>query len=377
MNRKTKYMKIAIDSGPTTGGHSWRGIGVHTSELIGALSKFKERSWVIDAFDFSGKENEVFDRYDIVHLTSFNPYFVSIPFTKGKYKLVLTIHDLIPLIYPQNYASGLRGKIRFLINKYLIRLNVDAIVTISETSKKDIVRLLGLKPEIVHVVYLASKEVFKPIQNSNELQEISDKYKLPKTFALYVGDVNYNKNISRLIKACKSIKVPLVICGKQASEIESRLNINELNGPMDYYRYLFGRLHPEISHYKELVKIASGVLRLGYVEDADLAIIFNLASVYVQPSLYEGFGIPVLEAMATGTAVVASKTQALVEIAGNSAIYADPKSMQDIAQKIKKVLKDNVLRKSLIKKGLLTAKEFSWEKTSKGMLKIYRSVISN
>jgi glycosyltransferase involved in cell wall biosynthesis len=367
-------MKIAIDSGPTSGGHSWRGIGVNTLELTNGLFKFKNKSWTIDAFDFSSKNRLGFDGYDIVHLTSFNPYFVSIPFRKTDYKLVLTIHDLIPLIYPRNYASGLRGKIRFLINKFLINQNVDAILTISETSKKDIVRFLGVSPEIVHVVYLAPKSIFKKLETGNWKLEIKNRYGLPDRFVLYVGDVNYNKNVLRLIKACKILKIPLVICGKQAAEIESRININELNGPMDYFRYLFGRLHPEISHYKDLVGVASGVTRLGFVPDTDLVGVFNLASVYVQPSLYEGFGLPVLEAMATGTPVVASKIQVLVEIAGDAAIYSDPKSSHDMAQKIKIILNDQKLRNLLVKKGVALSKEFSWEKTSRGVIQVYQNL---
>lgn len=367
-------IKIAIDSGPTISGHSWRGIGVNTKELINALLKTKDASYRVDSLDFASENHTNLDKYDIVHLTSFNPYFVSIPFSKGGYKLVLTIHDLIPLIYPDNYVSGLRGKIRFLINKFLINRNVDAIVTISETSKKDIVRFLGVSPNKVHVVYLASKEVFKQISSKRELEAIKSKYNLPNSFVLYVGDVNYNKNILKLIKACKVLNVPLVICGKQAAEIESRVNINELNGPMDYFRYLFGRLHPEISHYKDLVRAASGVIRLGFVPDADLVGIYNLASVYVQPSLYEGFGLPVLEALSSGVPVVASKTQALVEVAGDAAIYMDPKSTEDIAYKIKMVLKDEKLRSMLTKKGVLRSKEFNWKKTSMGMIQIYKNL---
>lgn len=374
-------MKIAIDSGPVAGGHSWRGIGVNTRELISGLLEAKDKTWTIDSFDFAGEHESGFAKYDIVHLTSFNPYFVSIPFNKSGYKLVLTIHDLIPLIYPANYAAGLKGKIRFLINKFLVRQNVDAIITISETSKKDIVRFLGVRPEMVHVVYLAPKSVFRKIENGlhpagrKRKMEIKKRYDLPDRFVLYVGDVNYNKNVLKLIKACKILKVPLVICGKQAAEIESRININELNGPMDYFRYLFGMLHPEISHYKELVRATSGVIRLGFVPDSDLVGIYNLASVYVQPSLYEGFGIPVLEAMASGVPVVASKTQALVEIAGDASLYADPKSMDDIAQKISMVIKDRALRERLVKKGLETAREYSWAKSAKGVLGVYQEVV--
>ena len=148
-------IKVAIDSGPTKSEDAIRGIGVHTTTLVKYLRNIKDLD--IDVVDFSKVE---LGAYDIAHYQKFNPYFFSVPFSK-RTRTVLTIHDLIYLIYPKHYPAGIKGRIRFLMQKLLVK-NVDAVVTISETSKKDIVRFLGIPQEKIHVIYLAPKEVFKP-----------------------------------------------------------------------------------------------------------------------------------------------------------------------------------------------------------------------
>lgn len=335
-------MKIAVDSGPLRSGDSVRGIGVYTRELLSALGISG-----VDVFRFD------LSKYTVVHFTRFNSFRVSLPYSKPKKtKFVLTIYDLIPLIYPDHYPAGIRGKINWFINKYLIRKNIDAIITISETSKKDICRFIGIKPSKVHVVYLAPRNTFRPIINHKSLIIAQKKFNLPNSFALYVGDINYNKNIPLLLEACRIAKIPLVIAGSQAKEIE--------NMDLD---------HPELAHLKGLDW--SGTIRLGFVEDGDLTKIYSLASVYIQPSLYEGFGLPVLEAQSVGVPVVASKTQALVEIAEGSAVFADPKSADDFAEKIKTVLKDVSFRKRIVDEGIKNAKKYKWEITAQETLRIY------
>lgn len=282
-------MHVGIHLGGLGGGNEVRGIGVHTSELLKELKLITENSKVkIEEYDPT-------KRCGVVHYTVFKPFTFSIPFQKPAKKVVLTIHDLIPLIYPKHYPGGIKGSLVFLIQKFLVKINVDAIITISETSKKDICRFLNIDPSKVHVIYLAPKKVFKNITDRKLLNSIKDKYHLPDLFALYVGEVNYNKNIPGLIIMCKHSNVPLVIVGKQAKDIE--------NQDLD---------HPELIHLKGLDW--SNVIRLGFVQDDDLAVIYNLADVYIQPSFYEGFSLPVLEARACGTWVIATKIQAHVEI---------------------------------------------------------------
>lgn len=374
-------MEIAIDTRPLTSEHAIRGIGVHTRELLPALNEEtkRQKNFKIDAFDFSAHNKQLTtNNYDIVHYPYFHPFFITLPFKKPAKKVVVTIHDLIQLIYPKHYPPGVKGQIRFWIQKFLLK-NVDAIITISETSKKDICRFLEVHPDKVHVIYLAPREIFKPIQNATSLRsDVGKRYRLPDRFALYIGDVNYNKNIPMLIKACKVAKIPLVICGKQALDIEGiKDDIRYLSGPQDWLRYILGRPHPELTHYKDLLREfcnAEKVLRLGFVPDEDLVVIYNLATLYCQPSYYEGFGLPVLEAFSCGLPVLASKTQALVEIAETGALFANPKDYKDFASKIKKVINDEKLRKQLINTGSEIVKNFSWGKTAKETIEVYKKV---
>jgi glycosyltransferase involved in cell wall biosynthesis len=346
-------IRVAIDSGPLTGGHAIRGVGAYTTYLIKHLRKIKDLK--IEAVDFQKAD---LSKYDIVHYPYFHPFFITLPLFK-KTTTIVTIHDLIPLIYPKYYPPGIRGKIRYFIQKILIK-KVDVVIAVSETSKKDIVRLLNIPQEKIKVIYEASKNVFKSIpKDSGKLKEVSKRYKLPKKFVLYVGDVNYNKNILGLADACKIAKIPLVIVGKQA-KVEN-----------------FDRDHPENKSFVEFLEKYSKdaeIIRLGFVPDDDLVAVYNLASLYFQPSFYEGFGLPVLEAFACGTPVVVAKTQALVEIAGGAALIANPKNTKDMAKKILSIVKSLELKARLILKGKERAKEFSWDKTAKQTSRIYRKI---
>ncbi|MEK7550228.1 MAG: glycosyltransferase family 1 protein [Patescibacteria group bacterium] len=295
-------MKVAFVSGVNSNLDAVRGIGAHNSELFKQFEKLKTQIEIVDSTK----------KADVTHITKFHPFFISLPFIKPSKKVVLTIHDLIQLIYPKHYPPGLKGRINFLINKFLIWKNVDAIITISETSKKDICRFLRVQPDKVHVIYLAAKKIFKPIANHQSLITMRRKYNLPDSFALYVGDVNYNKNIPGLIEMCKEVKISLVIVGKQAYEIRDK--DRELN-------------HPELNHLKNLDW--SNVITLGFVPDEDLVVIYNLCDVYVQPSFYEGFALPILEARACGAWVIATRIQAHVEIMEGDRSYSWEKTAKE------------------------------------------------
>ena len=377
--------KIAIDSGPLTSGHKVRGVGVYTRELIKALKKEKKRAkgLKIEAVDF---EKADLTKYDLVHYPYFNPFFVTLPTQKltsargrlsSGQKIVVTIHDLIPLIYPKNYPPGIQGKLKFQIQKHLLK-NVDGFITVSETSQKDIIRFLRIDAQKIRVVYEAPCSIFKPITDHRTLNTVKSKYNLPSRFALYVGDVNFNKNIMGLIEACKLANIDLVICGKQAKDIEELgLGLDVLRGPSDWVRFLFNISHPELAHFKGALKefrTNKKIIRLGFVPDDELVAIYNLASVYCQPSFYEGFGLPVLEAMASGTAVVCSKTQALVEIAGDSALFADPNNPKEMAKQINKALSNPTALKL---RGAKRVKEFSWAKTANKTIDYYQQILAN
>jgi glycosyltransferase involved in cell wall biosynthesis len=347
-------MRVAIDSGPLKGGDSFRGIGVYTRLLIEHLKKLKGNDLeIVDA------KKEDLSRFDIVHYQKFHPYFFSVPFIK-KVPSVLTIHDLIYLIYPKHYPPGIKGKLRFLMQKPFVK-KMDAIITISETSKKDIVRFLGVPAEKIFVTYLGSEDMFKKLEGGDWRQNIRTRYRLPDSFVLNVGDVNYNKNILTMAEACKIAGIPLVIVGKQAASQD------------------FDRNHPENRTLVELLEKYGKdkeVMRVGFVEDEDLVKIYNLATIYCQPSFYEGFGLSVLKAFACGVPVVAAKTQALVEIGEPACLFCDPNSPKDMADKMSRVLKDASLRSQLIETGKVLLKKYSWEKTARETAEVYRKVLA-
>ncbi|OGM08587.1 hypothetical protein A2159_03045 [Candidatus Woesebacteria bacterium RBG_13_34_9] len=369
-------MKVALDKRALEGSHKLRGVGFYSKELALALINEAKKTKNIDInlVDFSKSNLKYFD---IVHYLDFNPFFLTLPF-KFPTRTVVTIHDLIPLIYPNHYIPGIRGKIKYFFQKLNIK-KVNAIITVSETSKKDIVRFLGIPADKVCVIYLAPGTIFQPEKDTKKLREVARKYNLPIKFVLYLGDINYNKNIPNLIRACSIAKYPLVIVGKHALEIEDKLKAPEVMGVQDFIRKTSKKDHPEIEHLKEVLELIKlhNVMRLGYLSDEDLVSIFNLATCYCQPSYYEGFGLPMAQALACQTPVVASKTQALVEIFEGCAIFAEPGKPQDLAEKIKLVCENFSLRASLIKEGNNKMQKFDWNKVAKETIDVYMEVLRN
>lgn len=366
---------VAIDNSVLKSGHNVRGIGVHTKELIDGLVGSKHKDIKVEAVDFSTTN---LSKYDLVHYPYFYTYLKTLP-DKLPDNFVVTIHDLIYLLYPKHYPPGVRGKLRNINQRKKIK-KAKRIITISETSKKDICRLLNISPNKVDVVHLAPKDSFKPVKDNKKLDEIKKKYNLPDKFVLFVvGGVNYNKNIPNLIKACKKANIPLVLVGKHIAQMDDFRNTLEmLQGPMDWYRFLFNRPHPELAHYEEVCNLieSKNIIRTGFVPDEDLNSVFSLATLYCQPSFYEGFGLSILEAMACETPVIASKTQALVEIGDNAMLTFDPHNINDMARKINQLSDDRKLQQELIQKGSVRVKDFIWKKTIAGTLNFYEKALT-
>lgn len=333
-------LRVKIDDAPLHTGHAVRGMGFYTRNLIESLK--------------NNKEVEINDKnYDIVHYPYFDLFSNTLKPEQTK-KVVVTIADVIPLLYPNIYKSGVKGKLNFIKQKRALS-KIDAIVTISETSKKDIVRLLDVPEEKVFVSYLGP---------GNTLRKTSKKMKLPKKFVLYVGDINWNKNLNNFIKALNKASLNGVIVGKNAQEL--------LEEPEK-----FDFSHPQIKHLEELhnlLKESNNINVLGYLEDDEFAAVYKQATVYCQPSFYEGFGLPLLEAMQYDVPVVAAKTQALVEVGGEAAMYVDPYSQDEISDGLMKVMNYSAIRKKLMDNGRKRLKEFSWEKAATETISVYKSL---
>lgn len=342
-------MKIAIDTLPLESGHAARGMGVYARRLIENLPKS------IDSFSFSDNRERL-KKYDLIHYPYFDLFYHTLPLQRET-KTVVTVPDVTPLIYPKYYPPGIKGKINFFLQKLALR-NVDAVITISETSKKDIVRFLDVPAEKIFVTHLAANFKVRKKEKSY-LSKIKGKYGLPDEFVLYIGDVNWNKNLIRLIKAVKKINKTLVIVGKIAvSENYDREHIE--NAPLKEMQERYGK--------------DKQVMRLGFVDDSDLNAIWQLATVYCMPSLYEGFGLSVVEAMTAQVPVACSRTQALVEVAADAALYFDPYSVKDMAEKLSALFKDQELRARLVAFGSRRAKLYSWKKTARETLEVYEKL---
>jgi len=275
------------------------------------------------------------------------------------HKTVVTIHDVTPIIFPKEFPAGLKGKLKWQIQKYSLK-TVDAVITDSESSKRDIARFAGVPEKKIHVIYLATSPDFKKIQDKNQLEAIRKKYHLPLKFVLSVGDVTWNKNLPRLVHAIKKTHIPLVMVGKALVETK------------------FDRSNPwnkDRIFVQDLVKDTKQYIRLGFISKEDLIALYTIATCFVMPSLYEGFGLPILEAMSCGCPVITTKEASLPEVAGNAAYYVNALDVEDIAKGIQEVFSNENLQRTLTKKGSWQVKKFSWEKTAGATLDVYKSLL--
>ncbi len=340
-------MKVAFNISPVRNGHRVRGIGSYTQNLLSELQK--QPKIKIIPFDDALPTDA-----DIIHYPYFDLFFQTLP-TKSKIKRVVTIHDVIPLVFPEHFPSGIRGSINLFLQKNALK-NVDAIICDSETSKKDVTEKLSYAREKIHVVYLAPGSIFKKINDKSKLSKITEQFNLPRKFLLYVGDVNWNKNLKNLLEAVKIAKCNIVMVGK---------SLIDLNIPQS----------KEIEKQIKDLKIEKNVKKTGYVSDENLVAIYNLAKVTILPSHYEGFGLSVLESMACGTPVICSNNSSLSEINGNLAMYCDPESPEDIAQKISEALNSSEEESKSLSSNLIEhASTFTWRKAAKETIKVYENI---
>ena len=268
---------------------------------------------------------------------------------------VVTIHDCIHLMFPQ-YLPNRIALTYARVSIGLASRRATRVLTVSESSKRDILRFVDIPAEKIDVIYNAYDERFGVEPREEDVARVRERYQLHDPFVLYAGTVKPHKNVERLIEAFDLVRkhglddLKLVLIGDEISK----------------YAALRRAVHSHQLH--------KYVRFLGYLPEETLAVMYRLASVFVFPSLYEGFGLPPLEAMASGTPVVTSNVSSLPEVAGDAAVLVDPYDSASIADGIERVLGDDTLRRSLREKGLARAKQFSWETSVRRVREIYQEV---
>lgn len=265
---------------------------------------------------------------------------------------VVTVFDLHPIQFSNEVPFYRNLSFRFRIPWVLRR--ADAIITISDNTKRDIVRILGIAPDKIHVIQCGYDSArFKPVER---MDAIVQKYGLLDTkYVLSVGNLVRHKNISNLVKAfgISNVQASLVICGAKKDS-----------------KYL-----KEIQDTITQLGVGDRVIFLDYVDVADLPALYSNASLFAFPSLHEGFGIPLLEAMACGVPVLTSNTSSMPDVVGDAAILVDPNNIEDIANGIKLIFDDEILRDKLRQKGFERVKLFSWKDSALKLEKICNDVV--
>jgi glycosyltransferase involved in cell wall biosynthesis len=295
------------------------------------------------------------ERADVIHF----PYNWSFPLRK-RVPSLLTIHDVIPLTFRE--AMGLfRNRLLYRPGiRLACRLN-DVIVTVSEFSRQDMGRKLGIPTEKIRVIPNGIRE---PFASDPELEsQLAARWSLDKDFILYVGGIHERKNVPRLIQAFSRLV--------SASGFSGKLLVTGRVSGAPYQEKMRQLCEAAVRE----TGMQERVVFTGFITDRELDSLMRRAVFLAYPSLYEGFGIPVLEAMRLGIPVITSSTTALPEVAGDAALLVNPESVDEIWRAMARLLQDGSLRQVLVEKGRQRADPYTWERTSEQYLDLYRSLI--
>ncbi|MQL52259.1 glycosyltransferase [Desulfofundulus thermobenzoicus] len=274
------------------------------------------------------------------------------PLLLTPFPVVTTVFDLAFLHFPDHFPR--RSRFTLKRNTAHAVRRAERVITISEATKRDLLEIYGIPPEKVSVTYPGVDQYhFKPCVDSGTFESVRQRYRLPEHFFLYVGALQPRKNLIRLLTAyttarSRGIEWPLVVAGPRAWLYE------DIVAALD---------------------ATPGVRYLDYVPFADLPVLYSLAGAFVYIPLYEGFGLPVLEAMACGTPVITSSVSSLPEVAGDAAVLVDPYDTEAIATALQRMAEDEELQRALREKGLARAREFSWERCARETLGVFEEVV--
>ena len=333
-------INVFLDSGSHSQG---RGVGFYTDNLSRALAKLPEISLTeVDP--------------DLIHYPFFDLFYHTLPIKKTK-PTIVSIHDVTPLVMSGRYPKGIRGSLN-LARQWLALQSVSAVITDSENSKTDIEKYLRVPKEKIFVTPLAVDSLYSKEIPKEKLTEVKKRLDLPGKFILTVaGGPNPNKNLPSLAEVTDRLGIPLVIVGKGM--------LQEVREPV----------HPELIDMVRL-KVYKHLILPGFVSNDDLSALYRLATLYVQPSLYEGFGLPLLEAMTAGCLIASSNSGSLPEIYHENAITFYPRKLSSIEKAIKKALNlSPKVRQTQIAEAKVKATTFSWQKTATATLQVYQKIL--
>ena len=324
----------------TSGGYAKIKSSVSKSSLLKRAAK---KALVFYTKNFFKKE---FDLY-------WQPNYIPDPVVRSK-KCVVSVHDFSFVLNPSWHP---KERIEYFEKNFFKNIKrADRIITGSNYSKEEIKKFIGVKDDMIDVIYHGvDHSVYRPYERE-VLKNFAKKLKLPKKFFLFVGSVEPRKNLSYLLKSY--IDLP-----------------NSLK--KEYKLLIVGFKGWENEQIKALIdKERENIVYMGYLSDLELAFVYNLAFAFIYPSLYEGFGIPPLEAMACKTPVIVSNRASLPEVCSKAALYADVDKEEDLREKILDIVENEALREDLKKRGFKRAKEFSWDKSAKRHMEVFRRELS-
>jgi glycosyltransferase involved in cell wall biosynthesis len=307
-----------------------------------------------------------------VFLRRLSPDLVHIPVNRVPLCMikpyVVTIHDISSLLFDQRPSGLLRRLRRFRLRRGLLR--ADRVIAVSEATRRDVENVMGVPPERISTIYDAPDpgfDAYRRAANADgepERLRIMERYQIQPPFLLYVGNVRQHKNVPRLVEAFAVVR----------EKLSSHPRYRELR------LVLIGDTiseHPWVRQAVVRSRVEQAVRFLGFVPFETLRCFYESAAVFVFPSLYEGFGLPPLEAMASGAPVVASNISSLSEAVGDAALLVNPEKVFEIAHAIQQVLLDDRLRADLIRRGVEQVSQFSWERTAREVLEVYREVAAD
>jgi glycosyltransferase involved in cell wall biosynthesis len=271
---------------------------------------------------------------------------------------VVTVHDVIQFVLPE-YAWRKISRLYFGMVSVAAR-RAQAVITVSECSKRDIMKIIGLPAERIHVIGNAVDASFYPVRDAWQLANVRERYGIAPRFVLYFGGFDMRKNVPRIIEAYGRLpealrrEYQLVIAGR--------------------YQHLGHPLYPDPRETVRLLGLDGSVIFTGQIREQDKAPLYSAASVYTFPSLYEGFGMTVLEAMACGTPVLTSSVSALPEVVGDAGALVDPYSADAISQQLAELLESQSTREELSRRGLERARHFTWPAVAEQTVRVYREI---